>query len=317
MKQEPILIAENIDKSFGSFLALDKFEAEIPRGVTGLLGPNGAGKTTFIRALLGIHPFDDGKIHFMDYELPRDLLIVKDRLGYQPEVDTKIRKTSAMRYVTHMASLAGLPRSAARQRSFDTLHYVGLEEARYRDMNTFSQGMMQKVKLATALVHDPLLLILDEPTAGCDPKSHKQILDLIADLGNAHGKNIVVSTHLLPDIEKTADYVVVMSNGSRVIQGDLKTILTQSDEVVTLQVRISGNHQSFANKMKDIGFDITTVSDNQINCIMRSDQELDNFQIFKLAKENKVNIRMMTPYKQSLEDVFIDAVTNGGNSNGH
>lgn len=130
-----------------------------------------------------------------------------------------------MKYVSHMATMAGLSRNIAKQRAFDTLHYVGLGEARYRDMNTFSQGMMQKVKLATALVHDPVLLILDEPTAGCDPSSRLQILALISDLGNNHGKNILISTHLLPDIERTASSVVVMNLGKSVIQGDLSSIL--------------------------------------------------------------------------------------------
>ena len=304
-----ILEINNLTKKFGDFKALNDFSANIPTGVTGLLGPNGAGKTTLIRTILGIHTFESGTIKFNEFELPRDIVKAKDYLGYQPEVDTTIRKTSAMRYVVHMARLAGLPRSAAKQRSFDVLHYVGLEEARYRDMNTFSQGMMQKVKLATALVHDPLLIILDEPTAGCDPESHEQILNLIKDLGRNHDKNLLVSTHLLHDIEQTANQVVVMSQGRRLIQGDLKTILASKGETETLEIRVSGNHEKFAEVLNSNGLHVTDISDSHISCI--SNLKTSNSTIFKLAQEADMNVRMISKYKQSLEDVFLEAVKNG------
>ena len=164
-RKKIVIKANNLVKDYeiGDFIvrAVDNINIEIKEGeLIVIKGSSGAGKTTFIRALLGILPFKSGEINFLDYKLPEDLLAVKDKIGYQPEVDTKILKTSAMKYVTHMATMAGLSRNTAKQRAFDTLHYVGLGEARYRDMNNFSQGMMQKVKLATALVHDPLLLLL-------------------------------------------------------------------------------------------------------------------------------------------------------------
>ncbi|MHA2252127.1 MAG: ATP-binding cassette domain-containing protein [Candidatus Kariarchaeaceae archaeon] len=149
MLTDQFLVVENVTKLFGNFKALDEFSCEIPSGVTGLLGPNGAGKTTFIRALLGIHPIVEGEMKFLDYSLPRDIIAVKDLIGYQPEVDTRLPKTTCSRYVTHMGRLAGLPREAAIQRSFDVLHYVGLEEARYRNMHTMSQGMCQKQLVVT------------------------------------------------------------------------------------------------------------------------------------------------------------------------
>jgi ABC-2 type transport system ATP-binding protein len=302
-----ILVIQDLVKKYGSLLALDSFSCDIPKGVTGLLGPNGAGKTTLLRAILGIHPFESGIIRFLDYKLPKDLLAVKDKIGYQPEVDTKILKTSAMQYVTHMGTMAGLSRNAAKQRAFDTLHYVGLGEARYRDMNTFSQGMMQKVKLATALVHDPLLLILDEPTAGCDPLSHEQILDLISDLGNHHHKNILISTHLLPDIERTASYVVLMNQGKKVIQGDLNTILQQDDKIINLQVRVNGDHNKFAELLQNNGFEVTKTAE-----IISFNIERDDYKkytsVFKIARNNGMNIRLMTTYRQSLEDVFLNEI---------
>lgn len=298
-------------KKFGDFTALDGFSANIPKGVTGLLGPNGAGKTTLIRSILGIHPFQSGTIRFQDYLLPRDIIKAKDQLGYQPEVNTTIRATTAARYIIHMGRLAGLPRSAAKQRAFDTLHYVGLEEARYRDMNDFSQGMMQKVKLAAALVHDPLLIILDEPTAGCDPQSHEQILNLIHDLGKNHGKNLLVSTHLLPDIERTADHVVVMNAGKNIVDGDLKDVMARRGTTESLEIRVSGNHDIFSRVLEREGLRVTSVSDAKITCLVEKSAKI-HLQIFKLAKENDMSVRMLSPYKQTLEDVFLEAVKNGG-----
>jgi ABC-2 type transport system ATP-binding protein len=302
-----ILVIRDLVKKYGSFLALDGFSCDIPKGVTGLLGPNGAGKTTFLRALLGIHPFESGSIRFLDYELPKDLLAVKDKIGYQPEVDTRMLKTSAMLYVTHMGTMAGLSRNTAKQRAFDTLHYVGLGEARYRDMNTFSQGMMQKVKLATALVHDPLLLLLDEPTAGCDPESHEQILNLISDLGKNHQRNILISTHLLPDIESTASFVVVMNQGKKLMQGNLNTILQQDDKIINLQVRVNGDHNKFAQLLQQNGFEVTNATEIISLNIEREDDK-KYLLIFKIARNNGMNIRMMTAYRQSLEDVFLNEI---------
>ncbi len=308
MNMQNILVVRELVKNYGSFLALDGFTCNIPKGVTGLLGPNGAGKTTFLRTLLGILPFKSGSIKFLDFEIPKDILAVKDKIGYQPEVDTKILKVSAMKYVTHMATMAGLSRNAAKQRAFDTLHYVGLEEARYRDMNNFSQGMMQKVKLATALVHDPVLLILDEPTAGCDPDSHEQILNLISDLGSKHGKNILISTHLLHDVEKTASSVVIMNMGKTVIQGELTSILQKRDKIINLHIRVNGGDiNRFAKLLQENDFEVIDI-DETISCNIEREDEKKYLSIFNIARNNGMNIRMMTAYQQSLEDIFLDEI---------
>jgi len=303
-----ILRTENLKKVYGTFVALDDFECEIPEGVTGLLGPNGAGKTTFIRSLLGIHPIEHGRILFEDWELPRDIVKAKDYIGYQPELPTQINRISAMKYVAHMGRMSGLPREAAIQRGFDTLHYVGLEEARYREMQTFSQGMLQKVKLAAALVHDPLLLILDEPTAGCDPDSREAILSLIEDLGQNYGKNLLISTHLLPDIERTSNYVVVMSEGRRIMQGDISNVLARTGEQIRYDIRTSGDHAAFAEVLRKHGYHILDVTFTSISCMITSGEKLNTQEIFRLARQNEQNIRMLTPYRLTLEDVFVEVV---------
>jgi len=305
---ETILQANNLSKSYGDFLALDQFSCEIKEGVTGLLGPNGAGKTTFIRSLLGIHGIDSGNVRFYDWNLPKQIGAARDQIGYQPEVPTTLKRISAMKYVTHMCRLAGFTRSAANQRAFDVLHYVGLGEARYRNMETFSQGMLQKVKLATALVHDPKLLVLDEPTAGCDPQAREQILRLIEDLGKV-GKNILISTHLLPDIERTASNVVVMSKGKRVIQGDLQQILSQSGDTVEYTIRVTGDHFKFSKILSENGFKILNVDQNRISTTFANGTDNGSLKVFELAKQQNEHIQMISPYKQSLEEVFIDVIT--------
>jgi ABC-2 type transport system ATP-binding protein len=303
-----ILVSDNVTKTYGNFVALDKFSCDIPKGVTGLLGPNGAGKTTFIRTLLGIQSIDSGEIIFKDWRLPYEIEKARDFIGYQPEVPTKINKITAMKYVSHMGRMSGLPYKISTQRAFDTLHYVGLEEARYRDMNTFSQGMLQKVKLATALLHDPDLIILDEPTAGCDPDSRDAILKLIEDLGKNYDKNILFSTHVLPDIERTANYVVVVNHGKRVMQGNIREVLHRAGETVPVLIRVSGSHELFAKTLEENGFNVSEVDSANITCIMDQQERNNISKIFQLAKTVDSQVVMVSPYRQSLEDVFIEAV---------
>lgn len=303
-----VVTANNIVKSYGDFVALNDFSAEFQNGITGLLGPNGAGKTTLIRSFLGIHDIDSGSFDFFEWELPRNINVARDYIGYQPEVPTRIKKTSAMRYVTHMAKLSGLSREAAKQRAFDTLHYVGLEEARYRELQTFSQGMLQKVKLATALVHAPKLLILDEPTAGCDPDAREQILSLIENLGKTYGMNIIVSTHLLPDVERTANNIIVMNHGQKIMQGSLTEIMTNKAAESIYEINTLDKTAAFAELLIAEDLPVVKYSGTAIDCkIEWEDQELRK-RIFELAREHHYVIQSMRTKRQSLEEIFLHAV---------
>ncbi len=301
----PLITVKNMTKKYGNFLALNSFNCEIQPGITGLLGPNGAGKTTFIRSMLGIIPFDEGRIQFMEWELPRDLLTVRDFIGYQPEIETKLFKTPAIKYVTLLGKLAGLPRQAAIQRAFDVLHYVELEEARYRTLDTFSTGMLQRVKLAGALVNDPLVLILDEPTAGMDPVGRRQMLNLIVDLGKNHGKHVILSTHLLPDVERTCDNVVVIANGKNVFQGSLQKLLASQEEEISYQIQVSTDASTFAEILQQNGFK-AEVEPPFVMCQIRRDDDQSRIKIFKLARQYKVEIRMFRPYRKTLEGMFLE-----------
>jgi ABC-2 type transport system ATP-binding protein len=308
-----ILQAENVYKSYGNFKALDGFSCNIPSGIIGLLGPNGAGKTTFIKTLLGFHSFERGEITLMDkYSLPRDFLRAKDLIGYMPEKETKMIHINAFKYVAHFGRMGGLPYNVIKQRTFDVLHYVGLEEARYRNMETFSTGMLQRVKLATALVHDPEIIILDEPTAGLDPPGREQMLSLIKDLGKNHNKNIIMCTHLLPDVEKISDFVVVISQGQLVMQGNLKKLLERTGETISLKIQVSDRTHDYFHMLEENGFKVEMENKTEIQCIVNNDIDLDYIFFFKLAKDMDINIRMLSPSRVRLEDIFLDAVHEGG-----
>lgn len=309
-----VLEAENVFKSYGNFKALDGFSCSIPKGIIGLLGPNGAGKTTFIKSLLGLHPFQSGAIELFDgeYKLPKDFLRVKDLIGYMPEKETKMKHISAFKYVELFGRISGLPNSVIKQRTFDVLHYVGLEEARYRNMETFSTGMIQRVKLATSLVHDPEIIILDEPTAGLDPPGREQMLALIKDLGFNHGKNIIMSTHLLPDVERFSNYVVVISQGKQVMQGDLHDLLAQKGESVTLKIQVNDKTVSYFKVLQNNGYNVEMDNETDINCKLENKNETNYINFFKFAKEIGVNIRLLSANKITLEDIFLDVVKEGG-----
>ena len=183
-------------------------------GAVGLLGPNGAGKSTMIKALLGFIVPDRGRMRVLGLDVAEAPLEIRARVGYMPESDAHIPGMNAVSFVAYCGELAGLPRVDAMQRAHEVLFYVGLGEARYRNVETYSTGMKQRIKLAQALVHDPDLLFLDEPTNGMDPKGRDEMLELVRDLAHNKGVNLILSSHLLPDVEYTCDHVVVMDKGA-------------------------------------------------------------------------------------------------------
>jgi len=209
-----ILTVANLTKCYGAAPpALRDVNLEIGPGVTGLLGPNGAGKSTLIQCVLGLLPGFDGEVRLLGLDARRQRRAVRRRVGFMPEADTYLHEMSGIRAVRYLAQLSGLPRSEALRRAHEMLYHVGLGEAVYRDVKEFSTGMRQRFKLAQALVHDPEVIFLDEPLAGLDPKAREELLELIADLARQHGKHVIWSSHILPDVQKVADSVVVLHEG--------------------------------------------------------------------------------------------------------
>jgi ABC-2 type transport system ATP-binding protein len=202
----------DLAKSFGAVRALNGVTTTIEGNIVGLLGPNGSGKSTLLKCLLGLIPFE-GKATVLGLSSANDGPAIRDRVGYMPEQEAFLTGMSAVELCTYAAELSGLPRTEAMQRAHAALYYAGLEDKRYQPIDGYSTGMKQRVKLAQALVHDPELLFLDEPTNGLDPRSRDEMLALITELPSRRGCGIVVSTHLLPDVERVCDHAVIMAKG--------------------------------------------------------------------------------------------------------
>ncbi len=229
-----LLHARDLTKTFGSVRALDGVTFEIGEGITGLLGSNGAGKTTSLKLFMGLIEPDSGSAEVLGQD-PRVSPEFRTRIGYGPEHDCLPAEVSAAEFLAYMAEVSGLPRTIARLRASDMLRHVGLFEERYRPMGTYSTGMKQRVKLAQALVHDPLLAFLDEPTAGLDPIGRREILELIRRVGRDFGISIVVSTHLMGDVERACDSVVVLDAG-RLLRTGAVSGLTEETETLEIEL---------------------------------------------------------------------------------
>jgi ABC-2 type transport system ATP-binding protein len=229
-----LIRARNLSKRFGQVRALDDVSFEIDEGITGLLGSNGAGKTTSLKLFIGLIRPDAGSIELLGTTVGRSPEY-RARVGYAPEHECLPAAVSAAEFLAYMGELSGLPRTAARLRASDVLRHVGLFEERYRPMGTYSTGMKQRVKLAQALVHDPVVAFLDEPTAGLDPIGRREMLELIRRVGGEFGVSIVISTHLMGDVERTCDAVVVLDAG-RLLRTGTVSGLTEETETLVVEL---------------------------------------------------------------------------------
>ncbi len=230
----PILEAKNLTKRYGSTIALDSVDFEVEEGITGLLGPNGAGKSTAIKLFLGLLKPTSGSAEVMGRQ-PYSSIEIRGRLGYMPEHDCLPDAINSSEFLSHMAQVSGLPPSHARTRAADVLRHVGLDEERYRPIGEYSTGMKQRVKLAQALVHDPTIVMLDEPTAGLDPGGREEMLDLIRRTGREFGISLLLSSHLMGEVERTCDRIVVLEGG-RITQAGAVAQFTQETQTLFLEV---------------------------------------------------------------------------------
>src|SRR6185295_4939490 len=233
----PVVTLEDVTVAYGKNRALKEVTSSFAAGAVGLLGPNGAGKSTMLKALLGFIVPERGRMTVLGLDVATAPLEIRARVGYMPESDAHIPGMNAVSFVAYCGELAGLPRVDAMQRAHEVLFYVGLGEARYRNVETYSTGMKQRIKLAQALVHDPDLLFLDEPTNGMDPKGRDEMLELIRDIAHNKGINLILSSHLLPDVEYTCDYVVVLDKGSVATHGPIQGLKGPAGRVYELRVK--------------------------------------------------------------------------------
>jgi ABC-2 type transport system ATP-binding protein len=231
---EPLLQAENLTKHYGSVVALNDVSFTITDGITGILGENGAGKSTAIKIFLGLIRPTSGSARVLGRDANEDVS-VRSRLGYMPEHDCLPGHVSAAEFLTHMAEVSGLPPTAARTRAADTLRHTGLFEERYRPMAGYSTGMKQRVKLSQALVHDPAIVFLDEPTAGLDPVGREEMLALVRKTHREFGISVLISSHLMADVERTCDRILVLQSGRLVQSGEVGQF-TKETETVFIEV---------------------------------------------------------------------------------
>ncbi len=293
----------NVRKRYGSFEALKGITVSVEEGTMGLLGPNGAGKSTLIKALLGLLPFDEGQATVLGHRLPEAAQLIRRDVGYMPENDCYLPRMTAVQYVTFAGRLCGMPRRDAFQRAHETLHYVGLGEARYRRLGTFSTGMKQRVKLAQALVHGPKLVLLDEPTNGLDPDGRDQMLALIMDVAR-RGVSVMLSTHILYDVEQTCERAILLNHGGLVHYGTITSM--KDDKRNNYEIKVREGADRMAASLKARG--ATIEEDRGALLVVALPEGQTTTSILQAAVEAKVQIRHMVPYDLTLETAFLNII---------
>lgn len=305
----PVIDVNQLRKTYGKHVALDDLTLRAPRAAIGLLGSNGAGKTTLIRMLLGLAKPDKGSAQVLGLDAARQGVELRARVGYMPESDCLPSGATAADFVAHMAEMSGLPGRAARQRAADVLYQVGLDEERYRLIKGFSTGMKQRVKLAQAIVHDPDLVFLDEPTNGMDPQGRDEMLDLVARIHRTLGIAVVISSHILEDIERVCDFVVILSQGRMILNEPMSQIGSGATE---LRVRVEGDSGPFRAALERAGVptSLSTADDDlaigDFYVPLAEDGVYDT--IRDVAIDLGASIRSLRPRARTLEDVYLGNV---------
>jgi ABC-2 type transport system ATP-binding protein len=297
----PTLVeAVDLTKHYGSTVALESVEFQIGEGITGLLGPNGAGKSTAIKLVLGLLRPTRGSVTAMG-ERPYESVQARGCLGYMPEHDCLPTSITASAFLTHMAQVSGLPPAQARTRAADMLRHVGLDEERYRSMGEYSTGMKQRVKLAQSLVHDPTLVLLDEPTSGLDPVGREEMLDMIRRIGKDFGISILLSTHLMGDVERTCDRIIILDEGRVAEEGDVSGF---TRETQILSIEVDDKREELLAALVGRGIQ-AKVEGNELVVEQTTDEQYDA--IRDAIVETEARLRRLAPRRHMLTDIFRSA----------
>jgi len=313
--EAPALIElADVSKSYGSVRALGGVSASIGGQIIGLLGPNGAGKSTLLKCLLGLVAHG-GTARVLGLSTASEAFRIRDRVGYMPERDAYLAELTAVELCTYAAELSGLPRTEAMQRAHASLYYAGLEEKRYLKVEGYSTGLKQRVKLAQALVHDPELLFLDEPTNGLDPRARDEMLELILELPARRGCSIVLSTHLLPDVDRVCDHVVIMHRGKLQFFGSIEDLrrggpVDQSalaSPVYDIEVKIGVEEAAFAAALERAGCGVERKPPRRM--VVKLPEGGDSMLLFREARAAGAQIRHLEPNRASLEEAFLRVVS--------
>jgi ABC-2 type transport system ATP-binding protein len=301
----PLIELTRLAKRYGEIAALAGIDARVEGQIIGLLGPNGAGKSTLLKCLLGLVPFD-GQARVLGLSAATDGAQIRDRVGYMPEQEAMLRGMSAVELCTYAGELSGLPRTEAMQRAHAALYYAGLEEKRYQPIDGYSTGLKQRVKLAQALVHDPEILFLDEPTNGLDPRSRDDMLELIAELPERRGCAIVLSTHLLPDVERVCDHAVIMHRGSVRFVGSIDELRGARGRDRELSVEVKTDAQRLADVLVASGATcrVTSPVALAVDLPTSATPQL----VFAAARDAALQIRRVEVRRESVEAAFLRVI---------
>ena len=240
--------AKNVIKKYGQVTALDDFTVDIPKGKIGILGPNGAGKSTFVKIALGLIESTSGEITVLGENLDKNSIEIRKKIGYMPEHDCIPNKMTGVEFLIEMGQVSGLDYQTATQRTHEILGHLRMGEEKYRLIEEYSGGMRQKIKLAQGLVHGPELMFLDEPTSGLDPNARQEMLETINGLAEISNTNVLLSTHILQDVETVCDYVIIVSNGKLQIKENVKELVKRQTD--TIQIRVGENSDEFISILK-------------------------------------------------------------------
>ena len=299
----------NIVKNYRDMRALNEINLEIHSGVTGLLGPNGAGKSTLIKVILGLVRVTSGTGTVLGHQLGRAGRTIRNLIGYMPEDDCYIPGMTGVEVVQFASVLSGLPMVEGLRRAHEILDFCGMKQERYRKIETFSTGMRQKIKFAAAIVHDPPFLIFDEPTSGLDPEERENLLNRIRILADESDKSVLISTHILPDVQAICDHATIIAKGKNILSESLESLSQLSSP--TVFTRVSGNVDQFIDCLDGSGFE-TKQNDDLTWQI--SGHELGS-RLWAIANETGANILSMAPAKNDLETIFIEAVREADSAN--
>ena len=300
----PVIALDGFGVKLGKRWILQELNAELRGRSIGLLGPNGAGKTTLINTLLGFHGVDAGRARMLGHDVAQDRKLLAAQVGYMPERDAFVAGMTGIHFVRLMGELAGLPSQVALERAHEALFFVGLGEARYRAVDTYSQGMKQMAKLAQALVHGPRLLFLDEPTNGLDPGARQRMLDLVKAIRDRGETRIVLSSHLLKDVETVCDEVVVLKAGRIATVCDLEAERRANQSFLELELRGGNGH--FAEAAAQLGCECLVHSKRRLKLLLPQGVQVQ--QLYAIAAEQGVQIRRLQARRDSLEDIFLKAM---------
>ncbi len=296
--ETPIFETRGLSKRYGVVDALDRLDIKVEPGVVGLVGANGAGKSTLIKILLGLIAPTAGSATVLGHDVRTRGTDLRQHVGYMPEHDCLPLDMNATEFVAHMAQISGLPRAASRERAAETLRHAGLFEERYRAMSGYSTGMRQRAKLAQALVHDPALVFLDEPTNGLDPAGRDEMLDLIDRTGRGLGISIVMATHLLGEIERVCDQLIVIDAGRLLHHGSLAAFTAATE---TLEVEVTSDAGPLARRLEEHG--VACTADGRRVLVTT-----DGTPPFDVIRDAVVDLGLglvrMQQHRRTLEDLF-------------